>query len=266
MKTLLRIALPLFALALLPLAEPVSALGEPEVDAAVKRVTRQPLTFSNPGAYVLDRDLLIDEGVAIEITGRDVTLDLAGHHLEGPGEREGVGIRIREANNVRVFNGHVRRFGIGVQVLASTNVSVQGLQIDGMDSGGAPPDIEIGILLVNSRGVRVTDNTITDTFLGIFVRGEGSHGNRIAGNLITGGDAGELGICYNPAPGGSGGPHGDLVYGNVVTRYRRGLALSANSTGNVVRDNTIAFFDLGIIEATPASNVIDDNDELQIAR
>lgn len=253
-------ALALSALALLPLAQPASA------DDDAGKAARQPLTLSRPGTYVLNRDLLIGEGVAIDITGRDVTLDLAGHFLEGPGERQGVGIRIREATNVRVFNGHVRRFGIGVQVLASTNVSVEGLQIDGMDSGGAPPDVEIGVLLVNSRGVRVTDNTITDTFLGVFVRGEGSAGNRVTGNLITGGDAGELAICYNPAPGGSGGPHGDLVSGNTIARFRRGLSLSANSTGNVVRDNTIAFFDLGIIEGTPATNVIDGNDEQQIAR
>lgn len=266
-RPFLSAATALFALSFLPLTEPVSALGELEADADAKRASRRPITLSKPGAYVLDRDLLIGGGVAIEITGRDVTLDLAGHNLAGPGERGGVGIRIREATNVRVFNGHVRRFGIGVQVLASTNVSVQGLQIDGMDSGGAPPDVEIGILLVNSRGIRVADNTITDTFLGIFVRGEASAGNRIADNLITGGDAGELGICYNPAPGeSSGGPHGDLVYGNVVSRFRRGLALSPDSTGNVVRNNTIAFFDLGIVEETAASNVIAGNDELQIAR
>src|SRR5687767_15493083 len=53
----------------------------------------------------------------------------------------------------------------------------------------------------------------TEVFLGVFVRGGGSGGNRIAGNTITGGEDGQLGICYNPTDtGGSAGPAGDLVY------------------------------------------------------
>ena len=51
-----------------------------------------------------------------------------------------------------------------------------------------------------------------------------------------------------------------------MSRFRRGLALSADSTGNVVRENTLAYFDLAIEEATPGSNVIRDNDEVQIPK
>ena len=106
---------------------------------------------------------------------------------------------------------------------------------------------------------------ITETFLGVFVRGEGSGGNRIADNLLTGGDHGELGICYNPAAGETtGGPSGDLVYGNVVSRFRRGVALSADSTGNVVRENTLAYFDLAIEEAVAGANLLVDNDMVEI--
>ena len=72
---------------------------------------------------------------------------------------------------MRVFNGDLRRLGVGVALDGATNAVIEGLQIDGQDSGGTPPDVEIGILLVDTRGARVERNVITDTFLGIFVRG-----------------------------------------------------------------------------------------------
>jgi len=229
---------------------------------------RRPTVITRPGSYVVEKDIVAGSAAAaIEIHANDVTLDLAGHRLVGPGRRQGSGIAVLGASNVRIFNGHVKRFGIGVRAEEATSLVVEGLQIDGLDSGGAPPDVEVGILLVDTRGARIERNVITDVFLGIFVRGAGSGGNFIRENLVTGADHGELGVCYNPAPGqSSGGPHGDLVYLNVVSRFRRGVAMSADSTGNVVRENTVAYFDLAIEETTPGSNVISDNDEVQIPK
>lgn len=244
---------------------PASAQEQPLGDGA--RAVHRTWEIRGPGVYELTFNRRADGDPAIVITGNDVTLDLAGLSLLGPGGRQGVGVLVLDASNVEIRNGHLQDFGIGVQAVNSRNVTIEGLQIDGQDSGGSPPDVEIGVMLVDTRGSRVTGNVITNTFLGIFVRGEESGGNRIAGNLITGGVNGELAICYNPAPGASdGGPDGDLVYDNVVSHFRRALSLSADSTGNVVRNNTLAYFDLGIIEATPGSNVIDANDEVQIAR
>ncbi|HSM14869.1 MAG TPA: right-handed parallel beta-helix repeat-containing protein [Thermoanaerobaculia bacterium] len=226
----------------------------------------RPIVITRPGSYYLVRNIdSYGNQPVIRILADRVTLDLRGHSLRGPGERQGTGVLIEGASDVRVFGGHLSRFGIGVQVVGGTNVAVEGLQIDGEDKGGAPPDVEIGIMLVETRGARIVSNTITETFLGIFVRGDGSSGNLVADNVVTGGDNGELAICYNPAPGQpGGGPHGDLVTGNVMTRYRRGLSLSADTSGNVVRDNTIAYFDFSIQEATPGTNLIEDNHEIQI--
>lgn len=227
----------------------------------------QPTIIDAPGHYTLGSKLFSGEATAIQIEADNVSLDLAGLSIRGPGDRQGVGISVLGASNVRIYNGDLQRLGIGLLLDHATNVTIEGLQIDGVDSGGAPPDVEIGILLIDSRGVRIVDNVITHTFLGIFVRGEGSGGNRISGNLITGGDNGELAICYNPAPGeSSGGPEGDLVTDNVISRFRRGLSLSADSVGNVVRDNTIAYFDISIQEATEDSNLIEDNHLVQIAQ
>jgi len=232
------------------------------------RMIRHPTVITQPGSYLVADDILThDDSPAITIETNEVSLDLGGHRLVGPPGRIGVGVAVMGATDVRIHNGSIARFGIGVLLNGAKNAIVENLQIDGVDSGGAPPDIEIGILLLATRGARIADNVITDTFLGIFVRGDGSGGNRIEGNLLTAGDQGELGICYNPAPGASsGGPHGDLVTGNVVSRFRRGLSLSTDSSGNVVRGNTLAYVDLAIQEGTPGANLVEENYEQQITR
>jgi len=246
-----------------PLALTAAAQPAPAV-----RMIRNPTVITRPGAYLLARDVIThDDSPAIVIDSNEVSLDLGGHRLVGPPGRIGVGVAVMGATDVRIHNGSIARYKVGVLLNGAKNVIVENLQIDGVDSGGAPPDIEIGMLLLNTRGARIADNVITDTFLGIFVRGDGSGGNRIEGNLLTAGDQGELGICYNPAPGeSSGGPHGDLVTGNVVSRFRRGLSLSTDSSGNVVRGNTLAYIDLAIQNATPGANLVEDNYEQQITR
>jgi hypothetical protein len=221
----------------------------------------------SPGFYRVLRNFGTGNGAGIVIQADDVTVDLAGHTIFGPGQMHGMGIVVDGASNVKVANGHLRSVGLGVFLNHAENVSVEGLQIDGQDLGGAPPNVEIGVMLIDTRGARIVGNQITRTFLGIFVRGEGSGGNLVADNVVTGGDNGELAICYNPAPDEtSGGPDGDLVTGNLISRFRRGLSLSDGSAGNVVRDNTVAYFDIDIQEADPGANLIEDNHLQQIVR
>jgi nitrous oxidase accessory protein NosD len=252
-------------------SSPILAQGT--VDTAIGRsATARPINsrtvIDQPGSYVVMRNIsnnTTEPTIVVRASG--VTLDLGGHLLLGAVSTP-AGVAIEDASNVRVVNGSLRGFAAGVRVTGSDNVALSELQIGGRDTPSPTPDQrEVGVLIVDSRGVDVTRNVITDGFLGVFVRGEGSGGNRIADNVITGGNNGELGICYNPAPDeNTGGPHGDVVRGNLVSRWRRGLSFSSDSTGNVIRGNQIAYFDLGIEDATPpGSNVVEGNDALQIA-
>jgi hypothetical protein len=229
--------------------------------AAVTRTLHFPTVIRRPGLYTVGSDFAVGAGeTAIRVRADDVTLDLGGRTLSGPGGPGAVGVAVEGVDNVSVTNGALVGFGIGVILSEVVNARVAGLQIHGEDLGGAPPDVEIGILLVDARGVVVADNVVTNTFLGVFVRGEGSGGNRIAGNTLVGGDHGGLGICYNPAEGASaGGPSGDLVYGNLVSRFATGIALSADSRANVVRGNTLATFETAISESNAGSNELVDN-------
>jgi hypothetical protein len=135
-----------------------------------------------------------------------------------------------------------------------------GLQISGADTPGLPP--ETGVLLVNSRGVHVANNLIARTFLGVFVRGSGSGANTIKGNTIAGGDHGQLGICYNPAPGAdpaTDGPAGDLVAENHISRYQTAVQLSPASRASIFVRNYLNFFATAFDEQTPGSNTLANN-------
>lgn len=234
-----------------------------EPSSSAERPLRRPTIIDQPGKYVLRRDIFAED-TAILIRASHVTLDLDGHSIWGPGDRRGVGIQVEGASSVAILDGALSRFGTAVRILKSRNVRIEQLRITGEDLGGSPPNIETGIMIVDSRGVLVQQNVVVDTFLGIFVRGGGSAGNRIGQNVITGGQNGQLGICYNPAPGGGdAGPRGDLVYNNNISRFRTGISLSTESVANIIRENDIAYLVQAISEASPGTNVLLDNAAVQ---
>lgn len=252
---------PLMAAALLALPGLASAQEQP---GGFVRPIFGPTVIDRPGSYVVLRNITLTRpGTAIVIVASNVTVDLNGHTLGGPGNKQGTGVRVMGASGVRVHNGTVSRFGTGIDVTNSHNVRVDGVQVNGEDGGGPPPG-EVGILVVNSRAVALEKNVISRVFLGIFVRGGGSGGNRIAGNTITGGQNGQLGICYNPAGADPDGPTGDLVYNNLVSRFQVGIQTSAGTSGNIIRENDIAYVQVGIQEVTPGSNVLAENTSVQI--
>lgn len=234
-------------------------------DGSGVRAVTKPTTITESGSYVLLRDITLGEsGTAIIIAADNVSLNLNGHSVVGPGNKQGVGIGIEGVNSISVHNGTIAGFGIGIRVASAQDVIGENLQIRGEDGGGPPPG-EVGVLVLNSRAVILRDNTISRTFLGVFVRGGGSGGNRIAGNTLTGGQNGQLGICYNPdGLGNLAGPKGDLVYNNLVSRFNIGIQTSVQTFGNIFRENNIAFFQQAIQEVTAGSNVFEDNTSIAI--
>lgn len=222
-------------------------------------------TITQPGSYVLLRDIVLEEpGTAILIAADNVSLDLNGHTIRGPGNKQGVGIAVEGVSGISIHNGNIVDFGTGIRVANAHNVRVERVQIKGEDGGGPPPG-EVGVLVLNSRAVVLKDNTISKTFLGIFVRGPASGGNRIAANTLTGGQNGQLGICYNPdGSSNPAGPKGDLVYNNLISRFNIGIQTSAQTFGNIFRENDIAFFMQAIQEITSGSNVFEENTSIAI--
>jgi Periplasmic copper-binding protein (NosD) len=218
--------------------------------------------IDEPGAYIMPRDMDIpNDRVAIDITASGVTLDLGGRSLRGPGGKLGTGIRINNAQGVRIYNGRISNFAFNVTVANSANVVIKDLQITGQGLVITAPPPEVGIMIVQSRGVTVENNSLYNVGLGIFVRGGMSFGNRIAHNIVTAGMNGIIGICYNPAPGDPTGPRGDLLYANHVTGYATGIQMATSAPANVLQNNFVAHRGKGI-ENLNTTNVVEGNTQI----
>ncbi|MBK9164017.1 MAG: hypothetical protein IPM21_08900 [Acidobacteria bacterium] len=226
------------------------------------------INIDRPGRYVLRNDLRVGSGDAITIRSSDVTLDLRGYAVTTGSPGTGTGIRILGASGVEVKNGIVGGFNMNVTVADSSNVNVHRLQISGRGLAPNNGPSEIGIVILQSRGVFVSRNNISSVNLGIFVRGGNATGNRIFENVIVGGATASsnlLGICYNPAPNaGEEGPRGDNIYNNHVTRYGYAFAISSGSIYNVFNENVSASFlgefrEPGAINTNGGTNVSEGN-------
>ncbi|MGI9244844.1 MAG: NosD domain-containing protein, partial [Verrucomicrobiales bacterium] len=202
--------------------------------------------ITRPGNYKLYRNITVREGDAIVISASNVTLDLNGRTVSTNDRGTGRGVVIESGKDVTVRNGRISGFNTNVAISGAENAQVSNLQItgDGLAPDGGPS--EIGVLVLNSRACTLRSNTISSVNLGIFVRGGGSTGNRIEGNVLVGGrtDASNIfGICYNPAPDeGSAGPSGDSIYNNHIARFNYAISVSAGSNANSFVDNTLSSF------------------------
>jgi len=108
MKGKSKIQLALWAL-LFMVAIPISAYGvDGQIKIAQTAGTTFPITINEPGSYVLTSNLMVTTGNAINIDADNVTLDLNGHGIYGPGT--GYGIYARNQFNITIKNGIVRGF------------------------------------------------------------------------------------------------------------------------------------------------------------
>jgi parallel beta-helix repeat protein len=203
--------------------------------------------IDRPGDYLLRRDQEVKTGDAIVIRSTGVRLNLNGRRISTAARGTGRGIVVENSSNVTVFNGRMGGFNANIAITGSNNVEIEGIQVtgDGLPPSGGPA--EIGLMIIDSRACVVKNNTISSVNLGIFVRGGKSAGNRIQENVVVGGATAAnnlLGICYNPAPGGTSpeGPRGDSIYNNHIARFGFAIAVSERSLGNAFIDNTLASF------------------------
>jgi Periplasmic copper-binding protein (NosD) len=230
----------------------VFAQDEKAVEIKSSESSNRGVTISRSGFYKLSDDINVGSGNAITITASNVTLDLGGNTVSTAAGGTGNGIFVNGASGVEVRNGKVGGFNANVNVTNGVNVRVRNLQIVGRNLAPNNGPTEIGVLLLQTRGAYIENNTISSVNLGIFVRGGNSTGNRIFENVVVGGANPAnnlLGICYNPAAGaGAEGPRGDNIYNNHITRFNFGIAISVGSISNIFNENVLASFTAGIRE------------------
>lgn len=132
------------------------------------KITSVPYTISSPGLYCLAKNLAYSptSGNAITVAASDVTLDLMGFSLTGPGKTSGgsKGIYINSGfNSVEIRNGSVSSFGSdGISGTNNEGTRLIGLRV--MDNGGSGVNFDgdnqlvMGCLLLNNAVYGATIN------------------------------------------------------------------------------------------------------------
>ena len=215
----------------------VIATGGPPVGTKIKSL---PYTISQPGFYFVTGDLTCPAGThGITINTDNVTLDLMGFRLNGPGGSGSYdGIRMSGRHNVEIRNGTIRYFpkygineslgGIG-EGHRAINLRVRnngdtGIYLSG--KGNLVKDCTCfsngGAGIVASEASTITGNTCYDnTSTGISGAGGGC---TITGNT-----------CYGNELYGIYASAGSTVLGNTCRSNLEGIHLEGN---NFVAQNT----------------------------
>jgi parallel beta-helix repeat protein len=127
------------------------------------KITTVPYTISSPGFYYLGNNLdHTGTGFAIFINSNEVTLDLMGFRVIGPGPSCDKGIYVT-GENVEVRNGSVRNFNRGIYS-AGTSHRLANLKIS---------NCGLGIYLNSSYGSIITNCQAYNNTNGITVNGSG---------------------------------------------------------------------------------------------
>lgn len=131
MRTLSKIQLSLLALVLTVAIPVVSYAADGKIKIGQTPSTTFPIVISESGSYVLTSNLQVSTNFnCIEISADNVTLDLNGFVLIGPGTGSGgSGIYVNGHNNITIMNGTVRDFrSSGIYFLSSSKIQLKDLK------------------------------------------------------------------------------------------------------------------------------------------
>jgi hypothetical protein len=204
-------------------------------------ITKLPYTISTPGCYYLNGNLSYAGGNGITIASSDVTLDLMGFTLTGPGDANN-GILIPDGtNNVEIRNGTVTYWDFGISSLGGVGHRVLNIRAERNRSGVSLSGTGHVI-----QSCRATAGLVS--FIGLHVQAggrisgcvtenfgqDGINGNGIiSDNVVIGPGLGSIGY------GGIWAGSASLIKGNYVNNATRGIHCfgPASVIGNTVITN-----------------------------
>lgn len=206
-------------------------------------ITAVPYVIADSGRYCLDRSLETNlaSGAAISIEAEDVTLDLMGFTLRGPGFGTAAGVASAAGNNVVVRNGSVAGFARGVSLTSSVARGYVIERIEASDHSEAGIWVAgAGSLVRSNRVAGVEAPTGSNGFAyGIAARGTAA---RILENevmdVVGDGTGFGYGISLEDSPRGLvqrnriglSGPLTPNTYGIAFQRAAGGLAVANRLT------------------------------------
>jgi parallel beta-helix repeat protein len=144
------------ALVVIP-AGTAAAAGNSLTGASTTITCGQTLTTNTRVA----NDLVNCAGAGLVVGADNVTIDLAGHTIDGVNAAGSDGIAVDGHKGVRIENGTVRDFFVdGVALRDAPRSTVTNLRVADIGAGGGPGDASAGVLVQNSAGSAVTNTTV----------------------------------------------------------------------------------------------------------
>jgi len=219
----------------------------------------QPTTITQPGYYILTRDLSPASVTAITIQADNVTVDLNGRAINSAPSQGAIAVN-GAFQNVTIRNGRLLGGNYGVNAAASApgtvNLRVERVEIGNTAFAGVQV---IGAGIIQLISCRITDSGGDATYIVAQTGGTAFTGQFID-NVID--NVGRFGIDV-------GGGRGVEVRGNVITRFGTttprvfGLILGSGyggGGGNIVEGNVVrgSDDDIGIVVDVP-NNLITNN-------
>jgi hypothetical protein len=205
--------------------------GRPAVGT---RITYLPYTITAPGYYYLTRNLSCAGGDGITVDADNVTIDLMGFVLAGPGITN-TGINIYNHNNVEIRNGTVKGWYSGISESGASN-NIRVIDIRAKDNNFDDISLSLGDHnLIQNCTVQGSPTGLYFSGRGCALRGCIAIGAQVGANGGTASDNLVLNSGYTSGLFAAG-----TVSHNVVINCPVGISnsLGGSLIGNVVFANS----------------------------
>jgi len=256
------------AMAMLALAGSAGAVdGTVEINQAkVLAGSGFPFTIGTSGSYRLTGNLTVPASTnGINVTANNVTIDMNGFSITGPGSTSGLvnGVSASGIADVTVENGTITGMGLAIVlgnfgIVRNVHADKNGFGIDVGDNsvveGCTANNSTANYGIACSNGCSISGNTANNnTDEGIYCSGSGCQitGNTANGNPNVGIDCNSNAcvisgntVLGNPVLGIACFGSGCLISGNTVVNSAQGIEAGDTTTGysNNVLKNTANFF------------------------
>jgi hypothetical protein len=164
---------------------------EPRIPIPGSATEVDTYTISQSGAYYLTGDRVCSS-TGIQVDADDVTIDLMGYSLIGPGSGTDSGIRMGSRKGVEIRNGTVRGFNLGIYESSTSGKGHRVIEVRCVANGLSGIYLRSSGNLVKDCTVEENGNSAASTAYGIYA----NNGSTVIGNTINNNGDSAAGYVY----------------------------------------------------------------------
>jgi hypothetical protein len=229
-----------------------------QIKIAQTSSTTFPVVINKAGSYVLTTNLVVSspDVNGINIMVNDVTLDLNGHKIQGPGT--GYGIYAEDKFSITLRNGRIWGFSHGIALGTKGNLASSRGAGHHIEDIQALNNIYNGIYIEGGTVINCTANNNGDNGIEAYnsvVINCIANNNRGAGIYVDNGMVTSSSAQYNEG-------HGMYVISSTAkdnnSRYNGGYGIETGGVGNYIYRNAAVLNTLGNINCSARDTCVDN--------